>query len=223
VSAQPGFDEAFPSLFAAARAAALRILGSWPEAEDCAAEALARALVRWDRIGDLPHRDAWVVRVSLNLAIDLLRKRRDLPGSEAPDVGVDAQADLVAVRHGLAAALRTLPRRQQEATLLRHMAGLPEHEVAAAMGLSLNSARTLLKRARRRLRTELAPWRDGEMVVDERDVPIDDREIVVDEREIVVGSVVALQDTPAVRTDGCEIVIGRRAMNTEVQRVPRTT
>jgi DNA-directed RNA polymerase specialized sigma24 family protein len=54
---------------------AWRILGSVPEAEDAAAEALARALVDWSRISRLEHRDAWILRVTINLAIDVARRR----------------------------------------------------------------------------------------------------------------------------------------------------
>ena len=50
------FDEAFATLYPRARRVALRILESVPDAEDAAAEALARALVRWKGIGQLAHR-----------------------------------------------------------------------------------------------------------------------------------------------------------------------
>jgi DNA-directed RNA polymerase specialized sigma24 family protein len=39
------FDEAFTTLYPKARTVALRILGSKPDAEDAAAEALARAFM----------------------------------------------------------------------------------------------------------------------------------------------------------------------------------
>ena len=52
------FEEAFPELVLPAFRVALRILGDVTEAEDVAAEALARALRSWDRVRDLPYRTA---------------------------------------------------------------------------------------------------------------------------------------------------------------------
>ena len=70
------FEAAFAELMLAAFRVAVRILGNVAEAEDVAAEALARALRSWDRVGALPYRKAWVVRVASNLAIDRIRRRR---------------------------------------------------------------------------------------------------------------------------------------------------
>lgn len=53
-----GFEAAFPELVVVAFRAAYRILGNTEEAEDVAAEAMARALRRWDRVQDLPYRRA---------------------------------------------------------------------------------------------------------------------------------------------------------------------
>ncbi len=80
------FEEAFAGLFTTAYRPTYRLLGNKAQAEDTAAEAVARALVAWKRVGPLPHRDAWVARVAINLAIDQLRRRRLAgPGPERPD------------------------------------------------------------------------------------------------------------------------------------------
>ncbi|MBV9041360.1 MAG: hypothetical protein JOZ68_10160, partial [Acidimicrobiia bacterium] len=69
------FDECFRALYPRARSVAYRILGSRPAAEDAAAEAFTRALVAWRRVRSLPYRDAWILRVSANVAIDVRRRR----------------------------------------------------------------------------------------------------------------------------------------------------
>ena len=75
-----GFEEAFDALFSAARRIAVRLVGAGPEADDVAAEALARAYARWSKIRELDYRDAWVMRVTANVALDVLRRsRRPLP------------------------------------------------------------------------------------------------------------------------------------------------
>lgn len=147
-----GFERAFGVLYPQARSVALRILGSLPAAEDAAAEALTRALVDWSRIGALPYRDAWVMRVTANVAIDAARKRRPDPIEDGA-AGVDAMVgDVAVLRVTLVAALAALPRRQREAIVLRHLVGLPEADVAAAMQVSTNSVKKHLQRGLAKLR-----------------------------------------------------------------------
>lgn len=143
------FDEAFAVLYPRARRVALRILESVPDAEDAAAEALARALIRWKRLGKLAYRDAWVLRVTANVAIDAARRRQVAPPLEARTVNGD---DQVVLRLTLVAALAALPRRQREAVVLRHLAGFSEAEVCAALGVSQNTVKKHLQRGMARLR-----------------------------------------------------------------------
>jgi len=112
------FAAAFGPLYPQARSVALRILGSMPAAEDAAAEALTRALVDWDRVGTLPYCDAWVLRVTANVAIDVARRPTPAYGASPPS-GDDG--DLIVLRMALVDALASLPRRQREAVVLRHL------------------------------------------------------------------------------------------------------
>ena len=109
------FEAFFETSFLAARMVAFRILGDLTAAEDAAAEALARALVRWRRLSRLPHREAWVLRVTANVAVDALRRRRPVPLPDQLDLG---EEEAVILRVALGAALQTLPRRQREAVVL---------------------------------------------------------------------------------------------------------
>ena len=159
------FEDEFGELYRSARGVALRILGSVPEAEDAAAEALTRALVRWDRVGSLPHRSAWVQRVAANVAIDVARRRgpaqrhATVVARSADDVheASEGEHEVTVLRLALVAALAELPRRQREAVVLRHLVGYPEAEVAAALGVSANTAKKHLQRGMTRLRGLVAP------------------------------------------------------------------
>jgi DNA-directed RNA polymerase specialized sigma24 family protein len=77
------FDAAFKELFLPAFHLAHRLLGDPGDAQDAAAEAMARALADWGRVGALPYRRAFVLRVTANVAVDMLRKRRAVPDSDA--------------------------------------------------------------------------------------------------------------------------------------------
>jgi RNA polymerase sigma factor (sigma-70 family) len=149
-----GFDQAFRDLLPLVRRLTWRILGDDASAEDATAEAFIRALTRWPKVRSLPHRDAWIMRVATNVALDALRKRRREAGVVLPDEPPWEGAD-AAVRLDVGAALAALPRRQREAVVLRHVAGLSEVETAAAMGVSVNTVKTHSARGLGALRADL--------------------------------------------------------------------
>ncbi|MGH8183288.1 MAG: RNA polymerase sigma factor [Rhodanobacteraceae bacterium] len=85
----------------------------------------------------------------------------ELPAWEAPDLGPDP-ARALASRQAHAAmskAIRGLPRRQQQAFMLRVLEGLDVADTAKAMGCSAGSVKTHLARALDALRTQLEDWR----------------------------------------------------------------
>jgi RNA polymerase sigma factor (sigma-70 family) len=163
-SGEETFEAAFADLLVPAFRVALRILGDSSDAEEVAAEAMARALRCWDRVGTMPHRTAWVVRVASNIAVD--RTRRGAPPVAAPRHVPDL-AEAATLRLALAAALRGLPRRQREVVALRYLADLPEADVAHSMGISLNSVKKHTSRAVATLRTRLGvEWQEASVVLE---------------------------------------------------------
>jgi DNA-directed RNA polymerase specialized sigma24 family protein len=70
------FESWFRGLYPSALGVACRLLREPSEAEDAVAEAFARALVAWRRVRGLPYRDAWLLRVVANVAIDRARRYR---------------------------------------------------------------------------------------------------------------------------------------------------
>ena len=159
-----GFEAVFRELFTPAFRVAHRILGNVEDAEDAAAEALARALLHWRRVGQLPYRDAWVMRVASNVAIDMVRRRRSLP--DVPELDEDS-IDTTVLRVALSAALAALSKRQREVVSLRYVAGLSESEVARCLGISMNSVKKHMLRGTTSLRGRLGPdWKGAELVAD---------------------------------------------------------
>ena len=148
------FREAFQGLLLLSYRVSLRILGDPGDSEDVAAEALARTLRSWHRVRRFGSPEAWVTRVTTNLAIDVLRRRRfaDKASTLAPPVMAVDDPD---VRVALRELLQTLPRRQCEVLALRYLADLSEAQVAAALGISLGSVKRHASRGVARLREEL--------------------------------------------------------------------
>ena len=147
------FADRFQELYGVGYRAAYGVLGDRAEAEDCAQEALARALVRWDRVhGYAP---AWVARVSVNLALDRIRARKRLESSRPAQVSEGSSYDLADRRRDLGIALAALPRRQREAIVLRYLVDLPEAETAGAMGCTIGTIKSTVARGLDRLRAEM--------------------------------------------------------------------
>ena len=74
-----GFVDRFDELYAVGYRAGYAVLGRRADAEDCAQEAMARALARWDRVHE--YAPAWVARVATNLALDRVRRLNRRPRS----------------------------------------------------------------------------------------------------------------------------------------------
>lgn len=112
------------------------------------------------RITDLQRR-----RAVRNRVLVWMGRGRDvdgdaLPAWDPPDPGPDPPR-MLASRQAHAAmskAIRALPRRQQEAFMLRVLEGLDVADTAQAMGCSQGSVKTHLSRAMGALRTTLEDW-----------------------------------------------------------------
>lgn len=125
-------------------------------AEDAAQDAFAKAYRQWRRVREMDRPVAWVYVVALNGARRTLRRELAAP---APDLLGPAPdpATAVAARLSVHDALAELAPRQRVAVVLRYLADLQVNEVAAAMGISVGTAKATLHTALARLRVELAP------------------------------------------------------------------
>jgi RNA polymerase sigma factor (sigma-70 family) len=154
------FEAAFRPLFSLAYRIALRILGDTAEAEDAASETLARTLASWPRLRHASYLEAWVARVSSNVAIDVVRRRSRNPaaGAVTTDVPEPAmESDIVSaiVARGL---LAKLPRRQRQVIAMRYLMDMSEEEVAERLKISKGAVKSHGHRALESMR-KMAPSR----------------------------------------------------------------
>ncbi|MEX0985101.1 MAG: sigma-70 family RNA polymerase sigma factor [Actinomycetota bacterium] len=130
------------------------VAGSRAGAEDAVAEALARAWERSDRGEVIASVPAWVTRVALNLATSRWRRLRVEKNARdrlAPAAIVSGPEDGIDIERALA----TLPRREREVTVLRYYLDLDVAGIAATLGISEGTVKTLLFRARKHLAAAL--------------------------------------------------------------------
>ena len=140
---------------------ATRVLGDRAEAEDLAQEAMLRlwrAAPKWRDDG--PAKPAtWLYTVVANLATDRLRKSGRAVGldEDAPDDRPSVEAQLVQTDRmaALDAALATLPERQRQAVVLRHIEGLSNPEIAEILGTGVEAVESLTARGKRALAAAL--------------------------------------------------------------------
>ena len=130
------------------------IVGDEHEAEDVVQQVFARLL---RVIGKYQPREghtfaAWLMRLSRNVAIDHLRRRRDTPSHDFVAVAAGVPEPQPS---GLQVALDVLPAEQRDVILLRHVVGLSPGEIAVQMGRTEASIHGLHHRGRRALCREL--------------------------------------------------------------------
>jgi RNA polymerase sigma-70 factor (ECF subfamily) len=151
---------------------AMRLLGDRAEAEDVVQETMLRlwrAAPGWRDSGAKV--STWAYRVTGNLCIDQIRKRRTVDFDEAgePEDGAASVADQLqdAARHkALSDALGALPERQAEALSLRHLEGWTNPQIAEAMDIGVEAVESLTARAKRKL-AEILGHRKKELGYDD--------------------------------------------------------
>jgi RNA polymerase sigma-70 factor (ECF subfamily) len=137
------------------------VLKDETQAEDIAQDTfvrLARKATDWTEGG--PSLRSWLYRVARNLCIDHMRTRRttSIEFAEAlpdPRDGATMERDLD-MKHLVTAALDRLPERQRAAIVLVHFEGLSGMEAGTTLNISVEAIESLLARARRTLRHDLA-------------------------------------------------------------------
>lgn len=150
------------------------VCGHADDAEDAMQEALIKTYRHVARIRDPEAFRPWLYRTVRNACLVGRRKRVGEPARlqsldgprpnvddpiprDAPDPGKDPEqlADNAGLRGRLQAALRELPGPYRAVVFLREMEGLSTHEVAQVLGISDDTVKTRLHRARIQLQQQL--------------------------------------------------------------------
>ena len=139
---------------------AARTLGSGTDAEDVAQEVFLRLWTSARRWQPRARLTTWLHRVALNLCLDRIAKRREVPLEAAPEPVDPAPSAVVLLeRRALGERVNTelaaLPPQQRIAIVLCHYQGFGNIEAADVMGVSVEALESLLARGRRTLRARL--------------------------------------------------------------------
>jgi RNA polymerase sigma factor (sigma-70 family) len=143
-----------------------RIVRNRHDAEDAMQNALTTIWRRWSRVLRHPVPEALVLKICVEAAYDVVRRRqhehlRIAKAEYEPIDSRQAPADELGWRETQAsviAALARLSRHQAVAFALRVFDELPYAQIASALGCGEATARKHVERARIHLRTALAPF-----------------------------------------------------------------
>jgi RNA polymerase sigma-70 factor (sigma-E family) len=151
--ADQDFENFFRSEITRATSVARAIVRDKETAEDLVVEGFIRTYVHWARVRRMKYPAGWLLRVTINLALDNQR-RRDLRAATEP-LPISAASDLVELREVLLPGLRALSKKQREVVVLRYIGDLKELEIATTMGMTVGTVKTHLHRALRKLRVSV--------------------------------------------------------------------
>lgn len=145
-----------------------RMLGRGSEIEDLAQETFVRAYRAFPKFDpDGPAQvSTWLLTIATRLALDVRKKKRlevapidestDAAGTSTPELALERRE----LGRALADAAAALPDDQRAALVLAEYHGLSILEIAQALGVPENTAKTRLFRAREKMRASLAgEWR----------------------------------------------------------------
>jgi RNA polymerase sigma-70 factor (ECF subfamily) len=142
---------------------AYRVCGDAALAEDVAQDAFVRV---WSRLSEFrPDGNfrAWLMRITTNMAIDAVRRRRpqvdieDL-ALEAPGQGPEGAALSSERADVVRAALMRLSVQSRTILVLREYQSLSYQEIAEVLDIPLGTVKSRLSDARRRLKAELSGY-----------------------------------------------------------------
>jgi RNA polymerase sigma-70 factor (ECF subfamily) len=165
--ARAGDDAAFGELVAEHEPAVLRtawrLLGNAEDARDIAQEAFLRLHRHLGRLDPERAIGPWLYRVTVNLSLTALRRRKRRPESPLENAGRSAavgtekleqerRGDAADARRVLASVLDRLSDRERVAVILRDLEGMDVHDVARALGCRRVTVRSYLSRGRLKLR-----------------------------------------------------------------------
>jgi RNA polymerase sigma-70 factor (ECF subfamily) len=157
---------AFRDEWARVVATMIRVTGDWDLAEECAQEAFARAVDRWESDGVPDKPGAWLTTTARNIAMDRLR-RSTVERTKLQEVAAvmdestvdESTVDDDRLRLIFTCCHPALPLEARVALTLRTLCGLDTTEIARAFLVPVGTMAQRLVRAKHKIRNAGIPYR----------------------------------------------------------------
>lgn len=150
----------------------LKMLGNVEEARDVAQDVFLSAYKSYDKFRQESAVYSWLYRITVNTSINALKKRKNVFSLDepignneelkpiyyepvCPKPNPEKRAEIEEGRDRVRRALAKLPKKYQEAVVLKEMEGLSYDEIAGVLGVTKDVVGIRLFRAREMLKKEL--------------------------------------------------------------------
>lgn len=130
---------------------AMSVLGSLPDAEDAASEAVLKAWTKLDGLRNEAYFETWLMRILINTCRSVLRKRALRSETELTDTVPAHETD----EKGVYEALMRVELKFRLPLVLHCAEGKTMREIAQSMGLSEGVIKWRIEKGRKRLKQEL--------------------------------------------------------------------
>jgi RNA polymerase sigma-70 factor, ECF subfamily len=146
---------------------AYNICGDHHEAEDISQEVFIKVYKYINKFRFDAKLSTWIYQISVNTSIDAIRKKNKkqdlieptLMDTIQPNTSIRGPEEQTSQNHSLQQIRQAIPglsKKEQTAFVMHYFNGFNMKEIAEIMALSINTIKTLLLRARRKLRFKLA-------------------------------------------------------------------
>ncbi|MBR2929566.1 MAG: RNA polymerase sigma factor [Oscillospiraceae bacterium] len=132
---------------------AMSHLGNSEDAQDAVQDAFARYISAAPTFSDEEQERAWLIRVTVNRSLDLLRQKKVrsyVPLEEAGEIAAETQEE--DGLHSLLQTLAHIPEKHRSAIVLHHLEGFPVEKTAQMLGISVSAVKMRLSRGREALK-----------------------------------------------------------------------
>ena len=161
----PAFEELYTRHSSRLYSVAYRMTSSAADAEDLLQDIFLQVYRRIDSFRGEAALGTWLHRLAVNACLDFLRSKQgrrqratdslDEPDAVEPVAHASWRPDSVLNRLDLERAVAQLPPSYKQAFLLHDVEGLEHHEVSQLLGIAVGTSKSLVHKARMRLRTLL--------------------------------------------------------------------
>ena len=131
---------------------AMSHLNNSEDAQDAVQDVFARYISAAPTFSDEEQEKAWLIRVTVNRSLDILRQKKVrsyVPLEEAGEIAAEAEEDGL---HSLLHTLTHLPEKHRSAIVLHHLEGFSVEKTAELLGISVSAVKMRLSRGREALK-----------------------------------------------------------------------
>ena len=144
---------------------AFRFTGSEEDAKDLAQDVFVKVWIKASSFQGDASLKTWIYRITVNESLNFIRKRKIASFVDAMEAALSFQSDDTDTKlhqseeqNLVRKAIRSLPKKQRIAIILRTFKNLPYEEIALIMELSVSSVESLLFRAKKNLKKKLMKY-----------------------------------------------------------------